>query len=80
MEVSTPEDYHDHFDPASYLHTHFREVKALHQFEGLHEFYSSGTNAGKPKLKILEIGCGPVIAYQISAAPHASEIVMADIS
>lgn len=44
------------------------------------QIYSSGTSAGKSKLKILEIGCGPVIACQISAAPHTSEITMAELN
>ena len=41
----------------------------------LHELISSGECGGK----ILEIGCGPVLAWQISAAPHASEIVFAEL-
>ena len=49
----------------------FRET----MFKGLHELYSGGASG----LRILEIGCGPVIAWQISAAPFASEIVMADL-
>jgi len=44
------------------------------------QIYSSGTSAGKSKLKILEIGCGPVIACQISAAPHTSEITVAELA
>jgi len=44
------------------------------------QIYSSGTSAGKSKLNILEIGCGPVIACQISAAPHTSEITVAELA
>ena len=43
----------------------------------LHKFYQSYKSTAS-KLKILDIGTGPVIAYAISAAPYASEIVLSE--
>ena len=43
----------------------------------LHDFYQS-YDATEAKLKILDVGSGPVIAHTISAAPHAAEIVLSD--
>ena len=42
----------------------------------VHEFYQS--YASTSKLKILDIGSGPTIAYTISAAPFAAEIVLSE--
>ena len=79
MEVSGAEEYNQRFDPGQYLTLRYSEVDANHHqhvFEGLHELFSSGKFTGG---KILELGCGPVMAWQISAAPHASEIVLAEL-
>ena len=75
-EISTNEDYKQRFSTNVYLSEYYSDIDAVHHqhtLEGLHELFSSGQFGGK----ILEIGCGPVIAWQISAAPHASEIVLA---
>jgi len=73
---------HKLFDAKAYLNARytfgdspdvFRLLFPLQQF---HEFYNSLPNG----LKILEYGCGPVPAFLISAAPHASEIVMAEFA
>ena len=42
----------------------------------MNTFYQSYPSPAK--LKILDIGSGPTIAYAISAAPHASEIVLSE--
>ena len=42
----------------------------------VHEFYESYQSTAR--LKILDIGSGPTIAYVISAAPHAAEIVLSE--
>ena len=78
MAVSVPEEYEEEFDAKRYLSIYYNEVDPLrniHVLEGLHKLFSNGTSG----LKILEIGCGPALAYQISAAPQASEIVMAEL-
>lgn len=74
-KLSHQEDFIDDFDPDLYLQRYKDLEKYQHVLERLHELYSTGV-----KGKILELGCGPVLNYQISAAPHASEIVMADLS
>ena len=43
----------------------------------LHKLYQS-YKLTETKLKILDIGTGPVIAHAISAAPYASEIVLSE--
>ena len=43
----------------------------------VHELYQSYAST-ETKLKILDIGSGPSIAYTISAAPHAAEIVLSE--
>ena len=78
MEISSKEDYKQKFSPNDYLSSHFTEIDTVRNqpsLEGMHELFSTGEFGGK----ILEIGCGPVVAWQISAAPHASEIVLADL-
>ena len=81
MDVSSQEIYHQSFDPECYLLTFFNEIHPVHSqitLDGLHDLYSNKYRE-RTDLKVLEIGCGPAIAFQISAAPHASEIVMADL-
>ena len=43
----------------------------------MHEFYQcyASTDAN---LKMFDIGSGPAIAYTISAAPHAAEIILSE--
>ena len=48
----------------------------LFRLKELHEFYQSYPSTAK--LKILDIGSGPVIANTISAAPYAAEIVLSE--
>ena len=77
---SQAEHFQQKFDPSDYLSSRYDHVDPVyhqHVLEGLHELFSnSDRECGG---KILEIGCGPVIAWQISAAPHASEIVLAEL-
>ena len=74
------EDYHDKFDPQAYLQTYCPsdlppfQLFTLKQLHTLYESYKSSDE----QLKILDIGTGPVIAYTISAAPYASEIVLSE--
>jgi len=74
------EDYHDKFDPQAYLQTYFTDdTDPVQRFKlkQLHKFYQS-YKLTETKLKILDIGTGPVIAHAISAAPYASEIVLSE--
>ena len=67
------------FDPSAYLKLRFTTVDRFHgrvefPMQKLHEIYSSLPRS----LKILEYGAGPSIANVISAASHASEVVMCE--
>ena len=70
------------FDVESYLNARYSfgdspdVFRILFPLKQCHAFYKPLPNG----LKILEYGCGPVPMFLISAAPHASEIVMADFA
>ena len=76
------QDY-DKFNPQDYLHTYYGvDTLGLRPFlplilKTLHDFYQS-CESTEAKLKILDVGSGPVIAQTISAAPYAAEIVLSD--
>ena len=68
------------FDPWDYLGYDYDTVSDpfhRHSLKLLHEFYKS---YGSPSagLKVLEVGTGPVIIYEISASLYASEIVLSE--
>ena len=68
--------YHDKFNPKEYLQQYSNKPVRLFGLKQVHEFYQS--YASTSKLKILDIGSGPTIAYTISAAPFAAEIVLSE--
>ena len=76
------QDY-DKFNPQDYLHTYYGvDTLGLHPIQlltlkTLHDFYQSYEST-EAKLKILDVGSGPVIAQTISAAPYAAEIVLSE--
>ena len=74
------EDYCDKFNPQDYLQMYYNAANLapfhLFRLRQLHEFYQSYPSTAK--LKILDIGSGPVIANTISAAPYAAEIVLSE--
>ena len=76
------QDY-DKFNPQDYLHTYYGvDTLGLHPLQlsmlkTLHDFYQS-CESTEAKLKILDVGSGPVIAQTISAAPYAAEIVLSE--
>ena len=76
---------YERFDVKAYLNARYgnNPDNVMHMFqrvmfplEQYHKFYEPLPGG----LKILDYGCGPVPAFQISAAPHASEIIMADFA
>ena len=76
--ISQQDDYRLRFNPNAYLSSKYSKIDTVHHqhvLKCLHELFSSNECGGK----ILELGCGPVIAWQISAAPYASEIVLAEL-
>lgn len=79
-EILFGEDYHTRFDPKDYL-VRFAGVNVPYKvapLKALYEFYESySAEVGRP-LSVCDIGCGPVIAYVISAARFASDIVLSE--
>ena len=89
-EVVEPTDFESNFDPQKYLEQRYKQpgspenklrdfqIDSVHAFFA--ELYHSITLPGKKSCKILDYGCGPVIAFGISAAGKAqvSEIVLAE--
>ena len=73
-------DY-DKFNPKDFLQINYTadNLTPLRLFglQQLNKFYTSYTST-EAKLKILDIGSGPTIAYAISAAPYAAEIVLSE--
>ena len=75
-------DFQRNFDPATYLELSFKNpgpgLSAIYNFaqENLHQFFKDYPQGHS--LKVLDYGCGPVIAHNISAARVASEIVLAE--
>ncbi len=71
--------YNDRFDPATYLRARYGENVPLYRKEyplgQFHDFFRNNCLTG---LKVLDYGCGPTLLYSISAAAHASELVLAD--
>ena len=68
------------FDAESYVQYLFEpenKTVSKHLLEHLAKFYGS-LSCGSGSLTILDYGCGPCLPYSISAAPKASEIVLAD--
>ena len=67
------------FDAWVYIKEYYGKLNCWHRnpLKYLHEFYTSRFERGA-NLKILNYGCGPVVAFEASAAPYAREIVLAD--
>ena len=78
------ESYHSMFNPKNFLQMNYADVKDNHvitsRMKPVYDFYKSldATGLGSGGLKVLDLGCGPVIANVISAAEFASEIVLAE--
>jgi len=74
------EDYQDKFDSHAFLQMYYTgDISPIRLFllKQLHDFYQSYKSTDE-KLKILDVGSGPVVAHTISAAPQASEIVLSE--
>lgn len=74
-------DYHDSFDPHAYLQKKFPgQVLEWHPevFESFHDLFQSFPSSSIGHLKVLDYGTGPTLAFQISAAEYASEIILAE--
>ena len=80
MAVATT-DYSREFDVDTYLSHKYApgNIQKMHEFsvQNLHEHFQSQADTGA-EFRVLDYGCGPVIANVISAARVASEIVLAE--
>ena len=76
------ESYHKKFDPKIYLQEKFTDVDSsplkTSPLKPLYNFYKSYSATHSKGLEVLDLGCGPTIAYVISAAEYASQIVLAE--
>ena len=77
-------DFQGDFDPAVYLEMGFKQqsvYSAIKTFalENIHAYFASNhtSSQGRP-LQVLDYGCGPVLAYDISVAGVGGEIVLAE--
>ena len=73
-------NYATEFDVGTYLGGYYApgKTKTIHEFsiQNLHEHFQSLPT--ETEFRVLDYGCGPVIANIISAARVASEIVLAE--
>ena len=72
-------------DPSLYLESRYKPQDVYHAIKEfpllqLHRFFTQKclTSNGRESLKVLDYGCGPVVAYNISAAGLNAEIVLAE--
>ena len=72
-------EYDEGFEAKAYLKERYLTTDAnvfrTFPLPHLYKFYKS---LGSRNLRVLDVGAGPSIAYVISAAPYASEIVLSD--
>ena len=78
METATNEGIYKSFDPEGYVKHLFASETTVSNYllKCLAKFYNSLPCSAS--LRVLDYGCGPSLAYSISAASKASEIVLAD--
>ena len=70
--------YDDNFDVSTYVNDHMVDSEILEfSLVCLNECFSA-IDSGENGLTVLDYGCGPNLATQISAASKATEIVLAD--
>ena len=77
MDLNT---YNEKFNTETYLRSRFSDIneyKAVIPLQQFHEFFNKHYD-GHEDLKVLDYGSGPAIAYAISAAKYAEEIVFSD--
>ena len=72
--------YHALFRPKTYLEQHFQLSNPIRRnpLKHLYDFYKLYSESHPGELTMLDLGCGPVIAYAISAVEYTSEIIMAE--
>ncbi|CAB4019994.1 nicotinamide N-methyltransferase-like [Paramuricea clavata] len=81
--MRSPEDYHAHFDPKTFLEQFYKNFKVSVSpiIEALHEFWSNfkaPTDTEPTKVRYLEFGGGPSIMSVIFASRHVDHIVFSE--
>ena len=84
--AETPNGYSEGFDIDAYLSYRFTDPRCLEDeslvrifaLQNLHDYFRTVAVEGTTNFKVLDYGCGPVIANVISAASFATEIVLAE--
>ena len=75
-------NYHSKFSPSVYLELRYKHPgdNNFHDFaiQRLHKFFNNIQVSPTSPFKVLDYGCGPVLATVISAARVATEIVLAE--
>ena len=74
------QDENRYFDPEIYLRTRFYDVNVKDRVQFQLESFHEAFNCLPTSLKVLDYGTGPALLSVISAAGHASEIVLSDYS
>ena len=77
-ELHVDQDF-EKFDPWVYIQEHYGKLDCWHRnpLKYLHDFYTSHFQRGA-NLKVLNYGCGPIVAFEASAVLYAQEIVLAE--
>eukprot|EP00731_Ephydatia_muelleri_P021624 Em0014g215a len=77
-ELHVDQDY-EKFEPWAYIKEYYGKLDCWHRnpLKNLHDFYTSHFQRGA-NLKVLNYGCGPIVAFEASAVPYAQEIVLAE--
>ena len=78
MNAIFGEEYHEKFDTQAFLKCYYTSPTIPFKIFPLPHLYSFYQSLDNKSLKILEVGAGPCIAYVISAAPYASEIILSE--
>eukprot|EP00731_Ephydatia_muelleri_P025242 Em0017g325a len=77
-ELHVDQDF-EKFDPWVYIQEHYGKLDCWHRnpLKYLHDFYTSHFQRGA-NLKVLNYGCGPIVAFEASAVLYAHKIVLAE--
>ena len=77
-EVHVDQNY-DKFDAWTYIREYYGKLNCWHRnpLKNLHDFFTSHFQRGA-NLKVLNYGCGPIVAFEASLVPYVQEIVLAD--
>ena len=80
--MKSTNDYHNKISPSIYLETCYKHPgeNKLHHFptKCLNEFFKEVQVPTTSEYRVLDYGCGPAVAYVISTAKVATEVILAE--